>query len=87
MVDEQIDNIILGLTRMSTTADLTGMTNGHSETDVFTVTLDESPWGIDAVNRFMEERDWSDGDARGSAHAGAGGGDAERHPGARRRMW
>ena len=61
MVDEQIDNIILGLTRMSTTADLTGMTNGHSETDVFTVTLDESPWGIDAVNRFMEERDWSDG--------------------------
>jgi hypothetical protein len=61
MVDEQIDNIILGLTRMSTTADLTGATNGHSETDVFTVTLDDSPWGIDAVNRFMEERDWSDG--------------------------
>ena len=61
MVDEQIDNIILGLTRMSTNADLTGMTNGHSETDVFTVTLDDSPWGIDAVNRFMEERDWSDG--------------------------
>ena len=61
MVDEQIDNIILGLTRMSTTADLSSMTNGHSETDVFTVTLDESPWGIDAVNRFMEERDWSDG--------------------------
>ena len=54
MVDEQIDNIILGLTRMSTTADLSSMTNGHSETDVFTVTLDESPWGIDAVNRFME---------------------------------
>ena len=61
MVDEQIDNIILGLTRMSATADLSGMTNGHSETDVFTVTLDDSPWGIDAVNRFMEERDWSDG--------------------------
>ena len=61
MVDEQIDNIILGLTRMSATADLSGMANGHSETDVFTVTLDDSPWGLEAVNRFMEERDWSDG--------------------------
>ena len=61
MVDEQIDNIIMGLTRVSTSADLSGMSNGHSETDVFTVTLDDSPWGLDAVNRFMEERDWSDG--------------------------
>ena len=61
MVDEQIDNIILGLTRVSASADLSGMTNGHSETDVFTVSLDDSPWGLDAVNRFMEERDWSDG--------------------------
>ena len=61
MVDEQIDNIILGLTRMSASADLSGAANGHSETDVFTVTLDDSPFGLDGVNRFMEERDWSDG--------------------------
>ncbi len=61
MVDEEIENIILGLTRVSASADLSGMANGHSETDVFTVTLDGSAWGLDAVNRFMEERDWSDG--------------------------
>ena len=61
MVDEQIDNIILGLTRMSASADLSGGVNGHSETDVFTVELDDTPLGLDAVNRFMEERDWSDG--------------------------
>ena len=61
MVDEQIDNIILGLTRMSASADLSGGANGHSETDVFTVELDDTPLGLDAVNRFMEERDWSDG--------------------------
>ena len=61
MVDEEIDNIILGLTRTSAAADISGATNRHSETGVFTVTLDDSPWGLDAVNRFMEERDWSDG--------------------------
>ncbi len=61
MVDEEIDNIVLGLTRMSADADISGASNRHSETDVFTVTLDDSPWGLDTVNRFMEERDWSDG--------------------------
>jgi hypothetical protein len=61
MVDEQIDNIILGLTRMSASADLSGSANGHSETDVFTVELDDTPLGLDAVNLFMEEREWSDG--------------------------
>ena len=66
MVDEQIDNIILGLTRMSASSGdwskiQSGAANGHSETDVFTVALDDSPWGLDTVNRFMEERDWSDG--------------------------
>ena len=59
MVDEQIDDIILGLTRLAASPDRSGMSSAASE--LFTVTLDDSPWGLDGVNRFMEERDWSDG--------------------------
>ena len=61
MVDEEIDNIVLGLTRMSGSTDPAGTSNGHGDTGLFTVSLDDSPWGLDSVNRFMEERDWSDG--------------------------
>jgi hypothetical protein len=61
MVDEQIDNVILGLTRMTVSPDLTGASNGNRETDLFTVELDDSPSGLNAVNLFLEERDWSDG--------------------------
>ena len=44
MVDEEIDNIISGLTRISVaSAELSATSNGHSESDLFTVTLDDSP--------------------------------------------
>ena len=61
MVDGQIDAIIQGLTtfpasRGPVTAQKTG-----GATEVFTVEMDASPDGLDAVNRFLAERDWSDG--------------------------
>ena len=62
MVDEQIDAIIQGLT---SPPDLTGQARGAQaggRTDeVFTVEMNETPEGLDAVNRFLAERDWSDG--------------------------
>ena len=62
MVDEQIDAIILGLTRLapSPTARRSNGSGGNSG-EVFTVTMDDTTPGLDAVNRFLEERDWSDG--------------------------
>ena len=61
MVDGQIDAIIQGLTafpasRGPVTAQKTG-----GATEVFTVQMDASPDGLNAVNQFMAERDWSDG--------------------------
>jgi len=62
MVDEQIDAIIRGLT---TPPDSEGMArdaqNGSKTTELFTVEMDETPAGLNAVNRFLAERDWSDG--------------------------
>ncbi len=62
MVDEQIDDIITGLTRLTAApAARNGAGNGRRDTELFTVALDDSPLGLDAVNRFLEEREWSDG--------------------------
>jgi hypothetical protein len=62
MVDEQIDAIIRGLT---TPPDSEGMArdtqNGSQPTEIFTVEMDETPAGLNAVNCFLAERDWSDG--------------------------
>ena len=61
MLDEQVDSIIHGLTtfpvsRGPVTAHKTG-----GATEVFTVDMDASPDGLNAVNRFLAERDWGDG--------------------------
>ena len=66
MVDGQIDAIIQGLTTFPASRGpaaagfvRAGKTGGATE--VFTVDMDASPDGLDAVNRFLAERDWSDG--------------------------
>jgi hypothetical protein len=62
MVDEQVDAVIRGLTVLPTSAGTTSSAHGGSKaTEIFTVELDETPAGLDAVNRFLAERDWSDG--------------------------
>jgi len=62
MVDEQIDAIIRGLTMSPAAAGLGRDTqNGSKTAEIFTVEMDETPAGLDAVNRFLAERDWSDG--------------------------
>src|SRR5215510_6181706 len=62
MVDVQIDAVIRGLTAFPITAGTTtGTQNGGKTTEVFTVEMDATPAGLDAVNRFLAERDWSDG--------------------------
>ena len=62
MVDEQIDAIIQGLTTLPAAAGMaTGAQGGGQATELFTVELDATPAGLDAVNRFLAERDWSDG--------------------------
>ena len=62
MVDPQIDAIIRGLTALPASAGMTRGTPGGSQpTGLFTLELDETPAGLDAVNRFLAERDWSDG--------------------------
>ena len=62
MVDEQIDGIVLGLTRLAAgPAGRRSGGNGSGGAEVFTVTMDDTAAGLDAVNRFLEERDWSDG--------------------------
>ena len=61
MVDGQIDAIIQGLTTLpASRGPLTSRKTGGA-TEVFTVEMDPSPDGLDAVNRFLAERDWSDG--------------------------
>ena len=62
MVDEQIDEIIQRLTSIPSTAgSAKSARSGGQATEVFTVEMDETPEGLDAVNRFLAERDWSDG--------------------------
>ncbi len=62
MVDEQIDAVIRGLTVLPASAGTTSGAQGSSKTtEIFTVQMDETPAGLDAVNRFLAERDWSDG--------------------------
>ena len=62
MVDAQIDAIIRGLTALPAAAGTTRGAQGSSKTtEIFTVEMDATPAGLDAVNRFLAERDWSDG--------------------------
>ena len=61
MVDEQIDAIIRGLTTLSPGRGPVNGANGSSSSETFTVELDATPEGLDTVNRFLSERDWSDG--------------------------
>jgi hypothetical protein len=62
MVDDQVDAIARALTQVSPPV---GRSNGASRTgqatEVFTVEMDDTIAGLDAVNRFLAERDWSDG--------------------------
>ena len=62
MVDEQIDAIIQGLTVLPASLGTSrNARNGSQATETFIVEMDEKPEGLDAVNRFLAERDWSDG--------------------------
>ena len=62
MVDEQIDAIIQGLTSLPDSTRQAGAARAQAgTTEVFTVEMDGTPEGLDAVNRFLAERDWSDG--------------------------
>jgi hypothetical protein len=62
MVDEQVDAIIRGLTALpAATGTTRGAQAGSQTTEIFTIEMDETPAGLDAVNRFLAERDWSDG--------------------------
>ena len=62
MVDEQIDDIIRGLTTIpAASGNGRSARAGGQATETFTVEMDETPEGLDAVNRFLAERDWSDG--------------------------
>ena len=62
MVDEQVDAIIRGLTEHpAAPATTKGAGAGAQPTEVFTIEMDGTPQGLDAVNRLLAERDWSDG--------------------------
>ena len=61
MVDGQIDTIIQGLTAFPTDRGPVSIHGNGGATEVFTVEMDASPDGLDSVNRFLAERDWSDG--------------------------
>ena len=64
MVDEQIDAIIQGLTVLPASpvaAAAKRAKSGSQTTETFTVEMDETPAGLDAVNLFLADRDWSDG--------------------------
>ena len=61
MVDEQVDAIVLGLTTFpASQGPVSGRKTGGIN-EVFTIEMDGSPEGLNAVNRFLAERDWSDG--------------------------
>jgi hypothetical protein len=62
MVDTQIDAIIHGLTTLpAATVRPSASQGGSTAGEIFTVEMDATPAGLDAVNRFLAERDWSDG--------------------------
>ncbi|MFQ6025964.1 MAG: hypothetical protein ACE5Q6_00455 [Dehalococcoidia bacterium] len=62
MVDEQIEEIIRGLTTLPANPRTgRGAAAGSKTAELFTVEMDETPEGLDAVNCFLAERDWSDG--------------------------
>ncbi len=62
MVDEQIDAIIRGLTVLpASPAAARAARAGSQITETFTIEMNETPAGLDAVNHFLAERDWSDG--------------------------
>ena len=61
MVDGQIDAIIQGLTTFPASRGAVTAQKTSGATEVFTVEMDASPDGLDAVNRFLAEQDWSDG--------------------------
>jgi hypothetical protein len=62
MVDTQVDAIIRGLTALPAAVGTSEGDRGSSKTtEIFTVGMDATPAGLDAVNRFLAERDWSDG--------------------------
>jgi len=62
MVDDQIDENIQRLTSLPASAEAArGASKSSNATEIFTVELDETPEGLDAVNHFLAERDWSDG--------------------------
>lgn len=62
MIDRQIDAVIDAFSAFpEPLAGLVNMDRGGAPGDVFTVEMNETPAGLDAVNRFFAERDWSDG--------------------------
>ena len=61
MVDEQIDTIVQGLIAFPTDRGQVSVQSSGGATEVFTVEMDASADGLDSVNRFLAERDWSDG--------------------------
>src|SRR5262245_62571420 len=62
MVYTQIAAIIRVLSTLPATAGTARGAQGSSKTtEIFTVEMDATPAGLDAVNRFLAERDWSDG--------------------------
>src|SRR5215813_5802095 len=61
MVDTQVDAVIRGLTALPAAAGTMRDTQGGGRsTELFTVEMDETPAGLDAVNRFLAAQDWSD---------------------------
>ncbi|PON14828.1 hypothetical protein C2W62_27020 [Candidatus Entotheonella serta] len=67
MVDEQIDGIVRGLTMVPRVThgilntSEANHTTAHNATECFTIEMDATPEGLNAVNHFLAERDWSDG--------------------------
>lgn len=62
MVATQIDAVVRGLTTLPASAGtLPHGRESHKPTEVFTIDMDATPAGLDAVNRFLAERHWSDG--------------------------
>ena len=61
MVDEQIEDIIRGLTEVQITTNVNSPNGTSTSSELFTVEMDPSQSGLNAVNHFFAERDWSDG--------------------------
>lgn len=62
MIDAQVDAVVQCLTTLPASAGAArSLNSGSTSTELFTVEMDATPAGLDAVNRFLAERDWSDG--------------------------